>query len=109
MASVSLGNVPAAENITIPQWAGPDPTVIHATHPPTPAWLFPLPHSSPYQESNGSIVVLKSRCMDPPLIIMYLLVMASELRKAEDAVTQYNMWSTDLAALAMRTMINNLQ
>ena len=40
---------------------------------------------------------------------MYLSVMDSELRKAEDALTQYNTWSTDPAALALRTKINNLQ
>ena len=40
---------------------------------------------------------------------IYLSVMDSELRKAEDALTQYNMWSTDPAALALRTKINNLQ
>jgi len=47
--------------------------------------------------------------MDPLLITIYLLVMDSELRRAEDTLSQYNMWSTDLAALAMRTNINNLQ
>jgi len=40
---------------------------------------------------------------------MYLSVMDSELRKAEDALTQYNTWSTDRAALALRTKIDNLQ
>jgi len=41
---------------------------------------------------------------------MYLSVMDSELRKAEDdALTQYNTWSTDPAALALRTKIDNLQ
>jgi len=40
---------------------------------------------------------------------MYLLVMDSELRKAENVLTQYNTWSTDLAALVPRTKINNLQ
>jgi len=34
---------------------------------------------------------------------MYLSVMDSELRRAEDALTQYNTWSTDPAALALRT------
>ena len=47
--------------------------------------------------------------MDPLLIVMYLLVIDSELRRAEDTLSQYNMWSTGLAALAMRTKINNLQ
>ena len=36
-------------------------------------------------------------------------VMDSELRKAEDALTQYNTWSTDPAATALRTKIDNLQ
>ena len=40
---------------------------------------------------------------------MYLSVMDSELRKAEDALTQYNTWSTDKAAIALRTKIDNLQ
>jgi len=40
---------------------------------------------------------------------MYLSVMDSKLRKAEDALMQYNMWSTDPAALALRTKIDNLQ
>ena len=40
---------------------------------------------------------------------MYLSVMDSELRKAEDALTQYNTWSTDPAAIALRTKIDNLQ
>ena len=40
---------------------------------------------------------------------MYLAVMDSELRKAEDALTQYNTWSTDPAAIALRTKIDNLQ
>ena len=40
---------------------------------------------------------------------MYLSVMDSELRKAEDALTEYNTWSTDKAAIALRTKIDNLQ
>jgi len=40
---------------------------------------------------------------------MYLSVMDLELRKAEDALTQYNTWSTDPAAIALRTKIDNLQ
>jgi len=40
---------------------------------------------------------------------MYLSVMDSELRKAEDTLTQYNTWSTDKAAIALRTKIDNLQ
>jgi len=39
---------------------------------------------------------------------MYLSVMDSELRKAEDALTQYNTQSTDPAAIALRTKIDNL-
>jgi len=39
----------------------------------------------------------------------YLSMMDSELRKAEDALTQYNTLSTDPAALALRTKIDNLQ
>ena len=40
---------------------------------------------------------------------MYLNVVDSELRKAEDTLTQYGMWSTDVAAIALRTKIDNLQ
>ena len=40
---------------------------------------------------------------------MYLSVMDSELRTAEDALTQYNTWSIDPAAIALRTKIDNLQ
>ena len=40
---------------------------------------------------------------------MYLSVMDSELRKAEDALTRYNMWSTDPAAIALRAKIDNLR
>ena len=40
---------------------------------------------------------------------MYLSVMDSEPRKIEDVLTQCNTWSTDLAAIALRTKINNLQ
>jgi len=40
---------------------------------------------------------------------MYLSVMDPELRKAEDALMQYNTWSTDPAALALRTKIDHLQ
>ena len=40
---------------------------------------------------------------------MYMSVMDSELRKAEDALTLYNTWSTDPAAIALRTKIDNLQ
>ena len=32
-----------------------------------------------------------------------------ELRKAEDSLMQYNAWSTDVAAVALRIKINNLQ
>jgi len=51
-------------------------------------------------------VVQGRRRMD---LDMYLSVMDSELRKAKDALTQYNTWSTDPAALALRTKIDNLQ
>ena len=40
---------------------------------------------------------------------MYLSVMDSELRKAEEALTQYDTWSTDPAAVALRSKIDNLQ
>ena len=40
---------------------------------------------------------------------MYLSVMDGELRKAEDALTQYNTWSTDPAAITLRKKIDNLQ
>ena len=40
---------------------------------------------------------------------VYVSVMNSELRKAEVALTQYNTWSTDPAAIALRTKIDNLQ
>jgi len=40
---------------------------------------------------------------------MYLSVMGSELRKAEDALTQYNTLSTDPAAIALRMKINDLE
>ena len=40
---------------------------------------------------------------------MYLSAMDSELMKAENALTQYNTWSTDPAAIALRTKIDNLQ
>ncbi|KAF9643955.1 hypothetical protein BDM02DRAFT_3175321 [Thelephora ganbajun] len=39
----------------------------------------------------------------------YLSLMDSELEKAEDALTQYNTWSTDPGAVALRTKIENLQ
>ena len=38
-----------------------------------------------------------------------LLVMNSELKKAEDALIRYDSWSTDPDAIALRTKINNLQ
>ncbi|KAF9649519.1 hypothetical protein BDM02DRAFT_3128351 [Thelephora ganbajun] len=44
-----------------------------------------------------------------PELDMYLSVMDSELKKAEDALTQHNTWSTDPAAVALRTKIDNLQ
>jgi len=40
---------------------------------------------------------------------MYLSVMDSELRRAEDVLNQYDAWSTDPAAIALRTKIDNLQ
>ena len=40
---------------------------------------------------------------------MYLSVMDGELRNTEDALTQYNTWSTDPAAIALRTKTDNLQ
>jgi len=40
---------------------------------------------------------------------MYLSVMDSESRKAEDALTQYDALSTDPVAIALRTKIDNLQ
>ena len=40
---------------------------------------------------------------------MYLSVMDSELRKADDALKQYNTWSTDPAAIDLRKKIDNLQ
>ena len=42
-------------------------------------------------------------------LYMYLSVMDQELRKARDALIQYNTWSTDPAAIALRTKIDNLQ
>ena len=43
-----------------------------------------------------------------PDLDMYLSVMDSESRKAEDALTQLGEWSTDPAAVALRAKINNL-
>lgn len=40
---------------------------------------------------------------------MCLAVVESELRNAEDALMQHNTWSTDPAAVALRTKINNLE
>ena len=40
---------------------------------------------------------------------MYLGMMDLELRKAEDVITQYNMWSTNPAAIVLRMKIDNLQ
>ena len=40
---------------------------------------------------------------------MYLSVMDGELRKAEDGLAHYTTWSTDPAAVALRTKIDNLQ
>ena len=40
---------------------------------------------------------------------MCLSVMGQELRKVRDALTQYNTWSTDPAAIALRTKVGNLQ
>ena len=40
---------------------------------------------------------------------MYLSAMDSELRKAENALTEHNIWSTDPVAIALRTKIDNLQ
>ena len=37
---------------------------------------------------------------------LFLQVMDSELGKAEGALTQYNTWSTDPAAVALRTRID---
>jgi len=66
MASVSLGNVPTGENAAIPQQTGPDPTVVHAQaiHYSNLANSF----LAAFVAINGSIVTLKSRCVDPPLI-----------------------------------------
>ena len=38
-----------------------------------------------------------------------LLVMDSESRKAEDGLTKYSSWSTDPAAIALRTKVDNLR
>ena len=40
---------------------------------------------------------------------MHLSVMSSELRKSEDALTQYKTWSTCPAAIALRMKIDDLQ
>ena len=40
---------------------------------------------------------------------MYLSVMDAELKKAEDMLNHYDAWSTDSAAVALRTKIDNLQ
>jgi len=40
---------------------------------------------------------------------MYLSVMDSELKKVEDALKEYNAWSTDPAAIALRGKISNLR
>jgi hypothetical protein len=40
---------------------------------------------------------------------MYLSVVDSESKKAEDALFQYNNWSTDPAAIALRTKVDNLR
>ena len=40
---------------------------------------------------------------------MWLSVMDSELRKAEDELNYYDAWSTDSTAIALRTRIDNLQ
>ena len=40
---------------------------------------------------------------------MYLSAMDSELMKAENALTQFDAWSTDPAPIALRTKIDNLQ
>jgi hypothetical protein len=40
---------------------------------------------------------------------MYLTVMDTEQKKAEDALAGYTSWSTDPAAIAQRTKIDNLQ
>ena len=42
-------------------------------------------------------------------IDIYLSLMDSELKKAGDALTKYTTWSTDPAAIAIRTKIDNLQ
>jgi len=40
---------------------------------------------------------------------MYLSVIGSGLRKAGNTLKQYNTWSTDLAAITLKTKISNLQ
>ena len=40
---------------------------------------------------------------------MCLSMMDSELKKVEDALEQYNAWSTDPVAVALRTKVDNLQ
>jgi len=40
---------------------------------------------------------------------MYLALMDSELKKAEEALGKFNKWSVDPAAVAIRTKIDNLQ
>ena len=79
-----------------------------------PLWFFgwrfswlkykqPIPQVREQMETVTSKVAQRT---DPD---MYLSVVDSELRKAEDALTQYNTWSTDPAAIALRTKIDILQ
>jgi hypothetical protein len=42
-------------------------------------------------------------------LVMYLLVMGSKLRKAEETLMQDNMWFNNLAAIALRGKLNDLQ
>jgi len=73
MASVSLGSIPTGKNAAIPQWTGPDPTVVTPKPSSTPAWPLPSPsRSSSFWDSNGSIDTLRASHADPLSIAVAL-------------------------------------
>ena len=65
-----------------------------------------IPEVQAQVESFTKEVAQDSRRTD---LDVYLSVMDSELKKAEDALTRHNAWSTDPAAVLLRTKIDNLQ
>jgi len=65
-----------------------------------------IPKVQEQLETATKVVALGRRRTD---LDMYMSVMDSELRKAEDALAQYNTQSTDPTAIALRAKVDNIQ